>query len=262
MTSLVERQIKKAYLVAAKALVDGRVSLDQMEEAGLNVERPIFTVGQVAQVANVHPQTLRQYDRMKLLVPQRTAGGARRYSLRDVDRLAQAQHLGQVESINLAGIVRILALSEENRQLRRQVERLKRGADSIFAAATDGEVVEIRRSRRAWRKPLFKPLQITATAEAYDDDDDMGDTFDGESMGSVVEGKTVTGVVENVMRNAQANRVDIEDAGAEDIGDLDADFDGDLDGDLASDETETDGTGSGTAGSRSGVGRRRSARRR
>ena len=103
---------------------------------------------------------------------------------------------------------------------------------------------------------MFKPLQITATAEAYDDDDDMGDTFDGESMGSVVEGKTVTGVVENVMR-AQANRVDIEDVGAEDIGDLDADFDGDLDGDLASDETETDGTGSGTAGSRSGVGRRR-----
>lgn len=186
MTSRVDRQIKKAYLVAAVALVEGRVSLDQMDEAGLNVERPIFTVGQVAQVADIHPQTLRQYDKLNLIVPRRTPGGARRYSLRDVDRLTQAQHLAQDESINLAGIARILLLDEENRQLRRQIARLKRGADSFFAAAVDGEVVEIRRSRRShsWRRPLFKPLQLTASVEEPDDYDDgvdgTGDEADGD----------------------------------------------------------------------------------
>lgn len=192
MTSRVDRQIKKAYLVAAVALVEDRVSLEQMDAAGLNVERPIFTVGQAAEIAGIHPQTLRQYDRLDLIVPQRTPGGARRYSLRDIDRLNQAQHLAQDESINLAGIARILELSEENRQLRRQIERLKRGADSIFAAAVDGEVVEIRRSRRveSWRKPLFKPLQLTATVEAFDDDDeDDGESDEGGAAGRAAGGR-------------------------------------------------------------------------
>lgn len=78
------------------------------------------------ELANVHPQTLRQYDRLGLVVPQRTDGGARRYSLRDISRLAKAQQLSQEEGINLAGIARILSLEEENRELRRQVERLRR----------------------------------------------------------------------------------------------------------------------------------------
>lgn len=195
MTSRVDRQIKKAYLVAAAALVEGRVSLDQMDEAGLNVERPIFTVGQVAQVADIHPQTLRQYDKLNLIVPRRTPGGARRYSLRDVDRLTQAQHLAQDESINLAGIARILQLDEENRQLRRQIARLKRGADSFFAAAVDGEVVEIRRSRRthSWRRSLFKPLQLTASVEDLDerdsrDADDVDDDVDAGDAGAQARG--------------------------------------------------------------------------
>ena len=93
---------------------------------------------------NVHPQTLRQYDRLGLVVPQRTDGGARRYSLRDISRLAKAQQLSQEEGINLAGIARILSLEEENRELRRQVERLRRPAgSSVFAADADGDIVEI-----------------------------------------------------------------------------------------------------------------------
>ena len=92
---------------------------------------------------NVHPQTLRQYDRLGLVVPQRTEGGARRYSLRDISRLAQAQQLSQEEGINLAGITRILELEEENRELRRQVERLRKPAgSSVFAADADGGIVE------------------------------------------------------------------------------------------------------------------------
>ena len=87
-------------------------------EVGFDIELPVFSVGAAGELANVHPQTLRQYDRLGLVVPQRTEGGARRYSLRDISRLAQAQQLSQEEGINLAGITRILELEEENRELR------------------------------------------------------------------------------------------------------------------------------------------------
>ena len=109
--------------MCAIAIVAGRADLDGADEVGFDIELPVFTVGRAAELANVHPQTLRQYDRLGLVVPQRTGGGARRYSLRDVFRLVQAQQLSQEEGINLAGITRILELEEENRELRRQVER-------------------------------------------------------------------------------------------------------------------------------------------
>ena len=120
------RQAKMLYDMCAMAIVAGRADLDGADEVGFDIELPMFTVGRAGELANVHPQTLRQYDRLGLVVPQRTDGGARRYSLRDISRLAKAQQLSQEEGINLAGIARILSLEEENRELRRQVERLRR----------------------------------------------------------------------------------------------------------------------------------------
>lgn len=152
------RQMRQLYAMCATALVLGRADLDGADEAGFDIDLPIFTVGQVGELANVHPQTLRQYDRLGVVVPQRTDGGARRYSLRDVDRLAQAQRLSQDEGINLAGVTRILALQEENRQLRRQVRRLRSDAeDSVFAAGRDGSIVEMQRSgsARTWRRSIL-----------------------------------------------------------------------------------------------------------
>ncbi|RBP98942.1 heat shock protein transcriptional repressor HspR [Bifidobacterium xylocopae] len=150
----VDSRTRKAYETVARSLIAGRVSLDLADEHGVDINLPVFSVGLVAKLADIHPQTLRQYDRLGLVVPQRTGGGARRYSLRDVDRLNQAQRLSQEESINLAGVTRILALAEENRQLRRQVRRMGQQAGSnIFAAGVDGQVIEVERSRRArlWR---------------------------------------------------------------------------------------------------------------
>lgn len=151
------RQAKMLYDMCAMAIVAGRADLDGADEVGFDIELPMFTVGRAGELANVHPQTLRQYDRLGLVVPQRTDGGARRYSLRDISRLAKAQQLSQEEGINLAGIARILSLEEENRELRRQVERLRRPAgSSVFAADADGDIVEIERSRRArmWRRQI------------------------------------------------------------------------------------------------------------
>lgn len=144
-----DRQTKQAYVACAQAITEGRIDLDAADASGFSVDQPVFSVSQAAQLVIIHPQTLRQYDRLGLVIPQRTEGGSRRYALRDIDRLMLTQHLVQDESINLAGVSRILQLMEENRQLRRQVRRLKQpeGA-SVFTAGMDGEVVEILRSNR------------------------------------------------------------------------------------------------------------------
>ena len=169
--------------MCAMAIVAGRADLDGAAEVGFDIELPVFSVGAAGELANVHPQTLRQYDRLGLVVPQRTEGGARRYSLRDISRLAQAQQLSQEEGINLAGITRILELEEENRELRRQVERLGRkpAGSSVFAADADGGIVEVERSQRArmWRRQLRAdarqlPSRESVRAERAEEGDDMG----------------------------------------------------------------------------------------
>ena len=104
-------QMKQLYAMCATALVMGRADLDGADDVGFDIELPIFTVGQTAELANIHPQTLRQYDRLGLVRPQRTDGGARRYCLRDIARLTRAQRLSQDEGINLSGIARILVLA-------------------------------------------------------------------------------------------------------------------------------------------------------
>ena len=132
-------------------------SVKHHSHVGFDIELPIFTVGQTAELANIHPQTLRQYDRLGLVRPQRTDGGARRYCLRDIARLTRAQRLSQDEGINLSGIARILVLEEENRQLRREVKRMQTGdQESVFAAGRDGNIVEVQRSNRArlWRNAI------------------------------------------------------------------------------------------------------------
>lgn len=166
----IAQEVRRAYAACAAALVSARADLDAVDSLGLNVELPVFSVGQAAEIAGIHPQTLRQYDRLGLVVAKRTEGGARRYTLRDIDRLVQAQHLSQDEGINLAGVTRILSLQEENRQLRRQNRHLRQRLEggSVFEAGIDGEVVEVRQAQaksqyyRVWRRGSGKPLQITA----------------------------------------------------------------------------------------------------
>lgn len=80
-------------------------------------DAPMFVISVAAELAGMHPQTLRQYDRLGLVSPQRTRGRGRRYSLRDVARLREVQRLSQDEGINLQGIKRILALHSEVERL-------------------------------------------------------------------------------------------------------------------------------------------------
>jgi MerR family transcriptional regulator/heat shock protein HspR len=87
----------------------------------LSDDSPVYVISVAAQLAGLHPQTLRAYDRLGLVSPGRSSGRGRRYSLRDVLVLREVQRLSQEEGVNLSGIKRILELEGE---LRRHQERM------------------------------------------------------------------------------------------------------------------------------------------
>jgi MerR family transcriptional regulator/heat shock protein HspR len=95
--------------------------------------RGLFSISVAAELAGLHPQTLRIYEREGLLDPERSAGGTRRYSQLDIDRLQQICAL-TADGLNLAGIRRVLLLLEETRQLQAELARLRERADGQSAA--------------------------------------------------------------------------------------------------------------------------------
>jgi MerR family transcriptional regulator/heat shock protein HspR len=132
-------------------------------DIGFSVEEttPVFVISVAAQLAGMHPQTLRQYDRLGLVSPGRTAGRGRRYSPRDVARLREVQRLSQDEGVNLAGIKRVLELEAENDELRDELDRLRgeveelrsrlSSARRVFAAGPAGDIVAVAPGRRPER---------------------------------------------------------------------------------------------------------------
>jgi MerR family transcriptional regulator/heat shock protein HspR len=87
-------------------------------------DAPVFVISVAAELAGMHAQTLRQYDRLGLVTPGRTVGGGRRYSARDVALLREVQRLSQDEGVNLAGIKRIIHLESHVDALRSRVAEL------------------------------------------------------------------------------------------------------------------------------------------
>ncbi|WP_295118427.1 heat shock protein transcriptional repressor HspR [uncultured Leifsonia sp.] len=130
----------------------------------------VFVISIAAELAGMHPQTLRQYDRLGLVSPGRTAGKSRRYSMRDIQKLQEIARLGS-EGVSLEGIRRILeledsvnALSERVRELESALadELLNRPGRRVFAAGSEGEVVSMRagtRVRRSNQVVVWRPLE-------------------------------------------------------------------------------------------------------
>jgi len=87
-------------------------------------DTPVYVISVAATLAGLHPQTLRQYDRMGLVSPNRTGGRNRLYSMRDIARLREVQRLA-ADGVNLSGIMRILELEEELDGLRRRLAALE-----------------------------------------------------------------------------------------------------------------------------------------
>jgi MerR family transcriptional regulator, heat shock protein HspR len=115
-------------------------------------ERAVYIISVAAELAGVHPQTLRIYERKGLLRPHRTSGNTRRYSERDIDRLRQIQDLTQ-EGVNLAGVKLVMEMQVELAELRRRAEELedqlrasRRAAARRAALAADrgGQILPLR----------------------------------------------------------------------------------------------------------------------
>ena len=87
-------------------------------------DAPVFVISVAAELAGMHAQTLRQYDRLGLVSPGRTRGGGRRYSPRDVALLREVQRLSQEDGVNLAGIKRIIDLESQVEALQQRVQEL------------------------------------------------------------------------------------------------------------------------------------------
>ncbi|MFN8099832.1 MAG: helix-turn-helix transcriptional regulator [Dermatophilaceae bacterium] len=123
---------------------------------GPDDETPLFVISVAAELAGMHAQTLRQYDRLGLVSPSRTRGGGRRYSPRDVSQLREVQRLSQEEGVSLAGIQRIMLLENQVAALRARVEELteelarfrQSGMARVFTVGSAGDVVALRPGER------------------------------------------------------------------------------------------------------------------
>ncbi len=144
---------------------------EDVSEREIDEDAPIFAIAAAAELSNMHPQTLRQYDRLGLVVPARTQGGSRRYSSRHVQQLREVARLSG-EGMSLPAIARLLALEERVHELARRVNDLERqltierqsrpGAPRLRGRAT-GSVVTLRhgaRVRRATDIVLWRPRDM------------------------------------------------------------------------------------------------------
>jgi len=114
-------------------------------------ERAVYVISVAAELAGVHPQTLRIYERKGLVRPKRTAGNTRRYSERDIELLQQIHEMTQERGINLAGVKLIIemqaelaALRERTEQLERELRGSRRFAKRFRAADAQGAIVPLR----------------------------------------------------------------------------------------------------------------------
>jgi len=88
-------------------------------------DEPVFLISVVAKVLNIHPQTLRQYEREGLITPSRTEGKMRLYSQRDIDRIKMILRLTRELGVNLAGVDIILRLKEQIEEMEKEIEELR-----------------------------------------------------------------------------------------------------------------------------------------
>src|SRR5271168_2895868 len=133
----------------------------------LSDDMPVYVISVAANLSGMHPQTLRGYEKVGLVVPRRTPGGGRRYSMRDILTLREVQRLSQEERINLEGIKRILDLERELEharlmaaELHAEVSRLRTELESTRAVAA--RLAELRRSRTVDPAATLVPVRSSA----------------------------------------------------------------------------------------------------
>jgi MerR family transcriptional regulator/heat shock protein HspR len=127
-------------------------------------DRAVFVISVAAELAGVHPQTLRIYERKGLVRPKRTLKNSRRYSERDIERLRTIQELTG-EGINLAGVIRVMALAQQVEDLEDRVAEL----EAELRLQSRRHRQELDAARRAGRRDL---VPYSAAIERYQRDSD------------------------------------------------------------------------------------------
>ncbi|MGI9604138.1 MAG: heat shock protein transcriptional repressor HspR [Acidimicrobiales bacterium] len=123
--------------------------------ASIGPDRAVYVISVAAELAGVHPQTLRIYERKGLVDPARTQGGSRRYSEVDIDRLRRIQDLTN-QGLNLAGVKRVLELEAENEALRAELMAVEAdAADAVEATHRKyrRDLVPVKQSITVYKRP-------------------------------------------------------------------------------------------------------------
>ena len=119
--------------------------------AKVATDRGVFMISVAAELAEMHPQTLRMYEARGLIEPKRSPKGTRLYSQDDVDRLRRIQEMTTEWGMNLAGVERVLELEEKLSRMRRKVEMLE-----ARAAALGQEIAELEEVRRSVKAEIVR----------------------------------------------------------------------------------------------------------
>lgn len=136
------------------------------ERAVAQDDRAVYIISVAAELAGVHPQTLRIYERKGLLSPARTAGNTRRYSNRDIERLRMIQRLTQEFGVNLAGVKMVVEMENQLERVRRQMHRLDQELERARQRMRDE--VERLRGSRGEILPLSAVRELEALLELED----------------------------------------------------------------------------------------------
>jgi MerR family transcriptional regulator/heat shock protein HspR len=124
-----------------------RVSRTRIETA-IDEERGVFMISVAAELADMHPQTLRMYEARGLITPKRSPKNTRLYSQRDVERLRRIQQMTSEEGLNLAGVETVLEMEDRVEKMRAELARMRKRTEDLRREMAE-EVERMRRSLKA-----------------------------------------------------------------------------------------------------------------
>jgi len=132
----------------------------------VETDRGVFMISVAAELANMHPQTLRMYEARGLIEPQRSPKGTRLYSQQDVEKLRRIQEMTAELGLNLAGVERVMHLEEEIAEMQARIEEIELEALQAQVRLAE-EIEEVRRSFRAeLTVPYRGPAEMVRAADA------------------------------------------------------------------------------------------------
>lgn len=128
----------------------------------MSSDRGVFMISVAAELAEMHPQTLRMYEQRGLIEPKRSPKGTRLYSQADVDRLRRIQEMTTELGLNLAGVERVLVLERQLEQSQRRLEALERRSAEM-RAEMEAELEQVRRALSTDLVPIRKTEIVRAS---------------------------------------------------------------------------------------------------